>query len=65
MLFIILLLELDTFKNFALIFFSDICRLIVVTVRLAEYDFTKQFVNFYFVRQIEGYICKNFCVSLP
>jgi hypothetical protein len=65
MLFIILLLELDTFKTSALIFFSDICRLIVVIVRLAEYDFIKQFVNFYFVRQIEGYICKNFCVSLP
>jgi hypothetical protein len=65
MLFIILLLELDTFKTFALVFFSDICRLIVVIVRLAEYDFIKQFVNFYFVRQIKGYIWKNFCVSLP
>jgi hypothetical protein len=65
MLFIILLLELGTFKTFALIFFSDICRLIVVIVRPAEYDFIKQFANFYFVRQIKGYICKNFCVSLP
>jgi hypothetical protein len=65
MLFIIFLLEVDTFKTFALIFFSDICRLIVVIVRLAEYDFIKQFANFYFVRQIKGYICENFCVSLP
>jgi hypothetical protein len=65
MLLIILLLEVDTFKTFALIFFSDICRLIVVIVRLSEYNFIKQVANFYFVRQIKGYICENFCVSLP